>query len=175
MTLFRAFSRAFASSHARPSTLSSSLAPFSPRLTGPSSALGIYYYYAPPTLVLLSYFSTTKTALYAEEESSAAAAAKLKSKSSTLFREASPAALRRPVTNLVFLRMQDDADERRGHESWVGYFREAGFDCIEMNLDLAAGAQGSTATIDEEAWSKGECGGLSSFCYPTISAHANFP
>lgn len=136
MTFFRALSRAFASP-ARPRPSAGALS--YPRFAGRTPALAVY---APPTFLLFSYFSSTAP-IHADE-------ARPKSKSSTLFRAASPAALRNPVTNLVFLRVRDDADERRAHEGWVGYFREAGFDCVEMNLDIVG-----ASSDDEGAWSKG--------------------
>lgn len=85
--------------------------------------------------------------------------------SSTLVRPASPAAPRRQTVTLVFLTSEATSKgaikslmsnfggggggEREKWFSWIGYFREAGYDCLQMNLALrpAARAEGQ----DKEA------------------------
>lgn len=71
--------------------------------------------------------------------------------SSTLLRPASPAAPRRQTVTLVFLTSQattsglmqsvvsNFSSSNTGRDrwySWIGYFREAGYDCLQMNLAL---------------------------------------
>ncbi|GAC94689.1 nucleosome assembly protein [Pseudozyma hubeiensis SY62] len=71
--------------------------------------------------------------------------------SSTLLRPASPAAPRRQTVTLVFLTSQSSSNglvkslvsnfgggggEREKWFPWIGYFREAGYDCLQMNLAL---------------------------------------
>lgn len=71
--------------------------------------------------------------------------------SSTLIRPASPAAPRRQTVTLVFLTSESTSKgalksimsnfgggggEREKWYSWIGYFREAGYDCLQMNLAL---------------------------------------
>jgi hypothetical protein len=72
------------------------------------------------TTLAFSHQYATSTPIYSE------------SKSSTLFREASPAALRKPSSQLVFL--SRFKERRKDWESWIGYFREAGYDCFDMNI-----------------------------------------
>lgn len=73
------------------------------------------------------------------------------SQSSAILREASPAAMRTPACQIVF--MSVDEDRRDAWASWIGYFREAGFDCYDVNLALAgaepAAAAGVQAFADE--------------------------
>ncbi|KAI3484941.1 hypothetical protein L1887_51831 [Cichorium endivia] len=69
--------------------------------------------------------------------------------SSTLVRPASPSAPRRQTVTLVFVTFQatrtgvvkslmsslaGGSGEQQKWLSWIGYFREAGYDCIQMNL-----------------------------------------
>lgn len=65
----------------------------------------------------------------------AAPNADVESKSSTVMREKSPAAFRPQATTLMFASVKGDM--RYDWQDWIGYFREAGFDCIDANLDYA--------------------------------------
>ncbi|CBQ69593.1 conserved hypothetical protein [Sporisorium reilianum SRZ2] len=89
--------------------------------------------------------------------------------SSTLMRPASPAAPRRQTVALVFLTSQSAGQglvkslvsnfgggggEREKWFPWIGYFREAGYDCVQMNLALPSGdgtaADKTTARLADE-------------------------
>lgn len=88
--------------------------------------------------------------VYAPLESEAAGGSKVEG-SSTLLRPASPAAPRRQTVTLVFVTSQSTgqglvkslvsnlgggSNEREKWFPWIGYFREAGYDCLQMNLAL---------------------------------------
>ncbi|EST08159.1 hypothetical protein PSEUBRA_002244 [Kalmanozyma brasiliensis GHG001] len=77
--------------------------------------------------------------------------------SSTLVRPASPSAPRRQTVTLVFLTSSSSSGglvkslvsnfgggggEREKWFPWIGYFREAGYDCLQMNLALPPQAEG---------------------------------
>ena len=88
--------------------------------------------------------------------------------SSTLVRPASPAAPRRQTVTLVFLTSQSnrpglvkslvsnfggrDRGETEKWFPWIGYFREAGYDCLQMNLALPddAPADKTTQSLTDE-------------------------
>lgn len=87
--------------------------------------------------------------------------------SSTLVRPASPAAPRRQTVTLVFLTSQSTSKglvkslvsnfgggggEREKWFPWIGYFREAGYDCLQMNLALPPneGGDKTTARLADE-------------------------
>lgn len=80
--------------------------------------------------------------------------------SSTLLRPASPAAPRRQTVTLVFLTSQSTGQglvkslvsnlgggsgEREKWFPWIGYFQEAGHDCLQMNLALPNNDNGAGA------------------------------
>ncbi|CEH18310.1 hypothetical protein CBOM_04720 [Ceraceosorus bombacis] len=61
----------------------------------------------------------------------------IKSASSSILRQASPAAARRPQTHLVFLTL--DQAERDAWQRWIAYFRNEGFDCLLINTAVEGG------------------------------------
>ncbi|KAJ9475734.1 Nucleosome assembly protein [Pseudozyma hubeiensis] len=85
--------------------------------------------------------------------------------SSTLLRPASPAAPRRQTVTLVFLTSQSSTKglvksllsnfggggggEREKWFPWIGYFREAGYDCLQMNLALPTKDASDTASREK--------------------------
>lgn len=84
--------------------------------------------------------------------------------SSTLLRAASPAAPRRQTVALVFLTSQTHGQglvkslvsnlgggggEREKWFPWIGYFREAGYDCLQMNLALPSDGDEAEAKTHE--------------------------
>lgn len=86
--------------------------------------------------------------------------------SSTLLRPASPSAPRRQTVTLVFLTsegtspglvqsvMSNLGPSGSGRDkwySWIGYFREAGYDCLQMNVALPdAASDNVTGKLSEE-------------------------
>ncbi|PWN43386.1 hypothetical protein IE81DRAFT_89095 [Ceraceosorus guamensis] len=70
----------------------------------------------------------TSSSIFADE---------IKSASSSILRQASPAAARRPQTHLVFLTL--DQAERDAWQQWIAYFRNEGFDCLLINAAVEGG------------------------------------
>ncbi|SNX86873.1 uncharacterized protein MEPE_05582 [Melanopsichium pennsylvanicum] len=121
---------------------------------------GFYYFNSTPD----SASSTRSFSVYSPNESE-----KQVTGSSTLIRPASPAAPRRQTVNLVFLTSNStgkglvkslvsnltstgSGDAEKWYP-WMGYFREAGYDCLSMNLALPLNAQ---ANVDEKSYEGAE-------------------
>ncbi|WFD03995.1 hypothetical protein MOBT1_002692 [Malassezia obtusa] len=58
------------------------------------------------------------------------------SEAGSIVREASPAAPTKQAYTLVFVSADPLRVKRSQWQSWIMYFREAGYDCIDMNVDL---------------------------------------
>ncbi|CAO1626633.1 unnamed protein product [Sympodiomycopsis kandeliae] len=77
----------------------------------------------------------------------AAPDAQVDSQSSSMFREKSPAALRPQATTLMFASIKQETQTK--WYDWVGYFREAGFDCVLVNLDYTDKSEKQTAQVKD--------------------------
>ena len=58
------------------------------------------------------------------------------SESASILREASPAAMTKQPYTLVFVSSSEWSVSRDAWQSWIMYFREAGYDCIDMRVEV---------------------------------------
>ncbi|WFD04767.1 hypothetical protein MVES1_000091 [Malassezia vespertilionis] len=61
--------------------------------------------------------------------------------SGSILREASPAAMTKQPYTLVFVSAGPLGVKRSDWQSWIMYFREAGYDCIDLNVELPKNPQ----------------------------------
>lgn len=72
------------------------------------------------------------------------------SESSSILREASQAAPTKQPYTLVFVNSSEWGVSRNAWQSWIMYFREAGYDCIDMRVETAStGANDNEKTRDQ--------------------------
>lgn len=88
------------------------------------------------------YFSTRSSILHAESSSA----------SSSKFRQADPSALRKPGSQLFFMSVKEE--HRDEWQNWIGYFRQAGYDCIDSNIAISEGKEENDQAISEEIGSQ---------------------
>lgn len=91
------------------------------------------------TLFVVHHFCfSTSTILHAESTSA----------SSSKFRQADPAALRKPASQLFFMSVQEE--HRDEWQNWIGYFRQAGYDCIDANIALSRKNEENEKSLSDE-------------------------
>lgn len=82
--------------------------------------------------------------------------AQIDSQSSTIVRAASPAAPRAQATTLFFVSVRGKG--RKEWQDWIQYFREAGFDVIDGNVDASVKGVQLKEGDDEKVLADGEYG-----------------
>ncbi|PWN32124.1 uncharacterized protein FA14DRAFT_182037 [Meira miltonrushii] len=94
------------------------------------------------TLMVAHHYFSSSSVLHAESSSD----------SSSKFRQADSAALRRPASQLFFMSIK--GEHRDEWQNWIGYFRQAGYDCIDSNIALSEGTEENDESLSDEIGSQ---------------------
>lgn len=119
-------------------------------------------YYSGGSLVLcasfLSFFGLTSSSSQrtAAAKDLVSQGAQIDSQSSTIVRAASPVAPRAQATTLFFVSVRGKG--RKEWQDWIQYFREAGFDVIDGNVDASVKGVQLKEGDDEKVLADGEYG-----------------